>query len=181
MSPVRAWLLWTLSFLSFPVAGVLGGLAAGRVDGIVSALIAGLITGAVVGAGQSLLSARRLDWRRWVPASAIGMGAGLALGAPAVGFGTGLADLAVMGAITGAALGIAQAVALPGRIRLRWVWAAAMPALWALGWTVTTYAGIEVGDQFTIFGSSGALTVSALLGLLLQYLLPVRVKEAIPA
>jgi hypothetical protein len=47
-----------------------------------------------------------------------------------------------------------------------------MPALWALGWTVTTLAGIQVGEQFTVFGSTGALTVSALLGLLLQRLVP---------
>jgi hypothetical protein len=56
----------------------------------------------------------------------------------------------------------------------------AMPALWALGWTVTTLAGIRVGEQFTVFGSTGALTVSALLGLLLQLLLPARVKAEIP-
>jgi uncharacterized membrane protein len=62
----------------------------------------------------------------------------------------------------------------PPPARQRWLWAAAMPALWALGWTVTTVAGISVGDQFTVFGSTGAITVSALLGLLLQHLLPAR-------
>jgi hypothetical protein len=172
MSPLRSWLLWTAGFLSFPIGGVLAGLATGRTDAAFPALIAGLITGAVIGGGQSLLSARRLDWRRWVPASAIGMGIGLPLGGLAVGFGTALADLATMGAITGVALGVAQAVALPVSVRHRWAWAAAMPALWALGWTVTTLAGIQVGAQFTVFGSSGALTVSALLGLLLHRLAP---------
>jgi hypothetical protein len=47
-----------------------------------------------------------------------------------------------------------------------------MPALWALGWTVTTLAGIDVDRQFTVFGAYGALAFSALSGLLLHRLLP---------
>jgi len=50
-----------------------------------------------------------------------------------------------------------------------------MPLLWALGWTVTTLAGIDVDQQFTIFGASGAITFSALSGALLHRLLPVRI------
>jgi hypothetical protein len=34
--------------------------------------------------------------------------------------------------------------------------------IWAAGWAVTTTAGIGVDDQFTVFGSSGALIVTAL-------------------
>ena len=56
------------------------------------------------------------------------MGLGLLLGATVVGFGTSLADLALMGALTGLLLGVAQALALPRGTRHRWVWAAAMPA-----------------------------------------------------
>ncbi len=47
-----------------------------------------------------------------------------------------------------------------------------MPALWALGWTVTTLGQIHVDQQFTIFGAYGAVTFSALSGLLLHVLLP---------
>jgi hypothetical protein len=49
-----------------------------------------------------------------------------------------------------------------------------MPALWTLGWTATTLGGISVEDQFTIFGAYGAVTFSALSGLLLHALLPYR-------
>src|SRR5690349_15639317 len=94
--------------------------------------------GLVIGAGQALVSRRRLDPRWWVPATAFGMGLGLLLGAASVGYHTSLAELALTGALTGLVLGIAQAVALPRETRRRWVWAAAMPALWALGWTATT-------------------------------------------
>ena len=43
-----------------------------------------------------------------------------------------------------------------------------MPVLWALGWAVTTLVGVAVDDQFTVFGASGAVTVTALLGVLLH-------------
>lgn len=168
-SPLRSWLLWTLSFVSFPIAGVAAGAIAGPVDTAGSALLGGLITGAVIGAGQSLLSSRRLDWRRWIPASAAGLAVGLAGGAALVRYHTGLADLALMGAVTGVALGLAQTVVLR-----RWIWAAAMPVLWALGWTVTTLAGVEVDRQFTVFGATGAIVVSALSGLLLGRIGPSR-------
>jgi hypothetical protein len=100
------------------------------------------------------------------------MGLGLLLGAGTVGFGTSLRDLALMGFLTGIALGPAQALALPGATRLRIVWAAVIPLLWALGWTVTTVGGIDVDQQFTIFGAYGAITFSALSGALLHLLLP---------
>src|SRR6185437_10838549 len=72
----------------------------------------------------------------WIVATALGMGVGLLLGATVVGFRTSLTDVAVMGALTGVVLGLAQTVALPARTRQRWWWAAAMPLLWGLGWIV---------------------------------------------
>lgn len=171
---VRPWLIWTAGFVAFPIAGLAGAAPAGRVDSPAAALVGGLITGAVLGAGQSLASSRRLDPRTWIPATALGMGLGLLLGAAAVGYGTSLGDLARMGALTGVLLGAAQALALPARTRYRAAWAAALPALWALGWTATTLGGIAVDRQFTIFGAYGAITFSALSGLLLHQLLPYR-------
>ena len=171
---LRTWMVWTAGFLVFPIAGLAGTAAGGRVDGPIAALLGGLVAGLVLGAGQTLVSRRRLDPRRWIPATGIGMGVGLLLGAATVGYGTSLGELAVMGAITGVVLGVAQALALPPQGHRRWAWAAAMPVLWALGWTVTTLGGISVDNQFTIFGAYGALTFSALSGVLLHYLLPYR-------
>ncbi|MGR7023671.1 hypothetical protein [Geodermatophilus sp. URMC 62] len=173
-SRVRTWLIWTAGFLAFPLAGLAGTAAAGRVDDPIAALLGGAVAGAAIGAGQTLASRGRLDIRRWVPATVIGMGSGLLLGAVTVGYDTSLADLALMGALTGLALGPVQALALPRGARPRWAWAAAMPALLALGWTTTTLGGIAVDEQFTVFGAYGAITFSALSGLLLALLLPDR-------
>ena len=171
-SRLRRWLIWTAGFLAFPIAGLAGTGVAGRVDSPLAALLGGAVAGLVIGVGQTLASLGRLDVRRWLPATGVGMGLGLLLGAVTVGYGTSLADLALMGALTGLVLGPAQALALPHGTRLRWLWAAAMPALWALGWTATTLGGIAVDEQFTVFGAYGAVTFSALSGLLLLLLLP---------
>jgi hypothetical protein len=65
---------------------------------------------------------------------------------------------------------------------MRWLWAVAMPPLWALGWTVTTVAGVAVEEQFTVFGAFGAVTFSALSGVLLLLLVPARTPtDSVPA
>lgn len=170
---LQPWLTWTAGFLAFPIAGLAGAAPLGRVDDPLAALVGGALTGLVLGAGQAVASRGRLDLRRWAAATALGMGLGLLLGATTVDYKTSLTDLALMGALTGLILGPAQAMALPRRTRGRWMWAAAVPALWALGWTATTVGGIAVDEQFTTFGAYGALTFSALSGVLLHRILPV--------
>ncbi|MFD0373011.1 hypothetical protein [Streptomyces sp. NPDC127114] len=171
---LRAWIRWTAGFLAFPVAGLAGRAVAGPVDGPTSALVGGLVTGAVIGAGQALASSGRLRWPHWSAATAAGSGLGLLLGSALVGHRTDLGSLALMGAVEGVLLGVAQAAALPRRTAPRpWLWAVAMPALWAAGWTVTTLAGVGVDARFTVFGATGALTFSALSGVLLHGILPV--------
>jgi hypothetical protein len=86
------------------------------------------------------------------------MSLGLLLGAATVDYRTSLADLALMGALTGLVLGVAQAVALPRRTHRRWIWAAALPLLWALGWTATTLGGIAVDQQYSMLRTTALLT-----------------------
>ena len=174
---VKSWLLWTAAFVSFPIAGIAAQAAVGRINDAVAALIGGLIAGAVIGAGQ-WLAARRLlgDPLAWIAVTAAAMGIGLLAGAWVVGYGTSIGELAVMGAITGLPVGAAQAFLLRGRLARAWVWAVAMPPLWALGWTVTAAAGVGVDSQYAVFGAFGAITVMALSGVLLD-----RLRAATPA
>jgi hypothetical protein len=167
----KAWLLWTAGFVAFIIGGALATAAVGRVNDFGSALIGGLIAGAVIGTGQWLVARRLLgDPQTWIPATAVAMGIGLGVGAWVVGYGTSLSELALMGFITGIPLGAAQAYLLRDRVANAWVWAAAMPLLWALGWTVSTFIGVSVDNQFAVFGASGAITFMALSGVLLDRL-----------
>jgi hypothetical protein len=167
----KAWLLWTAGFLAFPIAGALATAVAGRINDVGSALLGGMVAGAVIGTGQWLLARHLLgNPQTWIPSTALAMGIGLAVGAWVVGYGTSLGELALMGAITGIPLGAAQAYLLRDRLANAWVWGAAMPLLWALGWTVTTAGGIDVDQQFAVFGAYGAITFMALSGILLDRL-----------
>jgi hypothetical protein len=167
----KAWLLWTAGFVAFILGGALATAVVGRINDVSSALIGGLIAGAVIGTGQWLVARRLLgNPQTWIPATALAMGIGLAVGAWVVGYGTSLGELAVMGFITGIPLGAAQAYLLRDRLANAWVWAAAMPLLWALGWTVSTFIGVSVDNQFAVFGASGAITFMALSGVLLDRL-----------
>jgi hypothetical protein len=98
-------------------------------------------------------------------------GRGLTAGTALVGYRTGLQDLAIQGAITGLGVGILQALVLRQHVATWFWWALAMPPLWALGWIVTTAAGIGVDQHFTNFGATGAIVVTVLSGLLLVQLL----------
>lgn len=161
---------WIAGFIAFPIAGLLGGAAAGPVDTAATALLGGAVTGIVLGVGQWLAAGRALaPPAAWIAATGAGYALGLTAGASIVGFGTELGDLALMGAVTGAGVGLAQGAALTahGRRALAAVWAPAMPVLMALGWTVTTLAGVDVEVQYTVFGATGALVFVALSGLLL--------------
>jgi hypothetical protein len=174
---VKAWLLWTAGFLAFPIAGAAATAVVGRVNDAVAALVGGIVAGAVIGTGQWLVARRLLgDPRAWIPATAVAMGLGLLVGAGAVGYGTSLGELALMGFITGIPLGVVQAYLLRDRLANAWVWGVAMPLLWALGWTVTTAGGIGVDQQFAVFGAYGAITFMALSGILLD-----RLRAATPA
>jgi hypothetical protein len=166
----KAWLLWTSGFLAFPIAGIAAEAATGRINDARSALLGGLIAGAVIGTGQWLVPRNLLDPLAWIPATAAAMGIGLVVGAWVVGYGTSLSELALMGFITGIPLGAAQAWLLRDRVASAWIWGAAMPLLWALGWTVTTAAGVDVERQYAVFGALGAITFMALSGILLDRL-----------
>jgi hypothetical protein len=167
---LKAWLLWMAGFVAFIIGGALATAVVGRINDFGSALLGGLIAGAVIGTGQWLVARRLLNPKAWIPATAVAMSIGLGVGAWAVGYGTSLGELALMGAITGIPLGAAQAYLLRDRLANAWAWAAAMPLLWALGWTVTTAGGIDVDRQFAVFGAYGAITFMALSGVLLDRL-----------
>jgi hypothetical protein len=169
----RPWWRWLLVALAFPVAGEIGHLVAGRVDSVSAAVIGGVVTGAGLGAAQWALLRRRGVGIRWIPATAAGLGVGLAAGAAVVSYRTDISSLALMGATCGLAVGIAQGALLGGLKRLLG-WAGATTALWALGWTVTTAGGISVDEQFVVFGAYGAITSTFLQSIVVGWFIPAK-------
>ena len=161
------WGRWLGTFVGFPLAGVAARLAVGNIDGVTAGLAGGAVGGAVLGAVQAMVGGIEPGDRvRWTAATAAGLAVGLSVGAATVGYRTDAASLVAMGAITGAAVGLAQSVALAMRAVDRLAWIVATPLLWAGGWLVTSQVIVDVARQHAVFGSSGALAVSALAGVL---------------
>jgi hypothetical protein len=158
---------WAAVALAFPIAGLIGWAVSGPVDAPVAALVGGLITGAGLGAAQWWAAKDAFgDGRTWITTSAVAYAAGLLVAAAAVGYNTDLGSLMAMGAISGAFLGVGQGLALAqqSRRRLAIAWAVAMPLLLALGWAASTAIGVDVDEQFTIFGAAGAIVFTLLSG-----------------
>ena len=172
---------WVAVALAIPVAGLIGWQVSGPVDTIAAALIGGAITGAGVAAVQWWAADGALGGpAAWITSSAAGYAVGLAAGAALVGYDIDLASLVLMGFVSGASLGAAQGIVLMrnGSMRLAAAWAAAMPALFALGWLPTTAIGVSVEEQFTVFGAAGAVLFMLLSGLGLARFSPSKTQVA---
>ena len=169
MSSTRLGLIWIgVSLLAFPLAGYLGWGIGGHVDGLGPALVGGAITGAGVGLAQWLFLRRILAiGPNWIAGTAVALAIGLTIGAAVVGYETSAGALAVMGLISGATVGIVQGLLLRERFSLWHVWMIAMAPLFAIAWLTSNAIGVDVSNQFTVFGASGCIVFGALSGLIL--------------
>jgi hypothetical protein len=170
---------WMAVWPAFPVAGYIGWKLGGRVDAVDAALVGGAITGAGLAAVQWWAAKGALGRAAaWIGSSAVGYAVGLAAGAALVGYDTDLGALALMGLVSGVALGAAQGLVLAreGRHGLALPWGLAMPVLFGLGWCASTGIGVDVDDQFTVFGAAGAILFMLLSGLLLARFTPAHPK-----
>ena len=165
----KPFFIWVgLSLLSIPLAGYLGWGVAGHVDGVMPALIGGALTGAGIGFAQWLMLRRSLGvGLGWIVATSVGLAVGLAIGAAVVGYETTTSQLAIMGAIQGAFVGIVQGMVLRHTFSLWHVWMVAMPVFFSIGWVVTDVV-IDSAQQFTVFGASGVVAFAILSGLVLM-------------
>ena len=164
-------LAWLATLLAFPIAGLAARAVAGPVNQLWRATLAGAVSGAVIGAAQWLALRRIGVDARWIVATAAGLAVGLGLGFAIFKYGDTVGDLAIIGAVSGLGIGIAQWWLLRGVVGdLAWLWVPATAAAWALGWTVTTAIGVDPDDRWANPGLSGAATITLLLGALLWFL-----------
>ena len=172
---------WVAVAPAFPISALIGRAAGGHVDAVDAALVGGALTGAGLGAVQWWAAQGALGRAAaWIGASAVGYAVGLAAGAALVGYDTSLGDLALMGLVSGAVLGLAEGLVLAreGHRELALPWALAMPVLFALGWCATTAIGVDVEEQYTVFGSAGAVLFMLLSGLVLARFTAARTQVA---
>ena len=170
MSAIKIVLSWVaVALIAFPLAGYAGWGVGGHVDDVVPALIGGAITGAGIGFVQWWFLRRDLNIGPvWILGTSVALAAGLAVGSAVVSYETTVGQLAIMGLISGVPIGIVQGILLRDKFSLWLAWMVAMPPLFALGWVVTESIGIDVANQFTVFGASGSIVFGLLTGLLMM-------------
>jgi hypothetical protein len=169
----RFFLWWMLTFLGFPLGGLLALVVVGSMEGLVSGALGGALAGAVIGAAQWLVLRRYLRvGPEWVLATALGVAIGDGLGALLTGAGTGIGALIIIGLATGVAVGLLQwGVFLRGRLLRASLWVPVVAIAWPVGWTVTWAFGIDVERGYFVFGASGALVFAAVTGLAMLLML----------
>lgn len=176
-----SWPRWLPTFLAFPLGGLIVVQALGSLDGPLAAAAGGAIAGAVIGTGQWLALRPRGTRPHWILATSGAMAAGSFLAALLTGAGTGVPDLVAAGAVTGAAVGAAQARFLcAGRTAVAG-WTAVTAGAWALGWLVTSSIGVDVERGYIVFGAAGAITATVLTGLALRRIVAPAASVAVAA
>ncbi len=165
---------WTLAFIGFPLGGLAAFTLLGAMNTPFNGLIGGLIAGACLGLTQGLaLRQPRPFLFRWILVTALGMGLGFSLSLLLLGAATDSAGILGRALITGAALGVAQAVGL--RLSFGWslAWALLITVMYTVAWWVTSLViqdSVNLG--WVTFGSSGAILYQFVTGLALLYLSP---------
>jgi hypothetical protein len=168
----RFFLWWMLTFLGFPLGGVLALVLVGSIEGAVSGALAGVLAGAAIGSAQWLVLRRYTRvGPGWVPATALGVAIGDGVGALLTGAGTGIGALLLTGLATGLAVGPLQWSLLRGRVRAPSLWIPVSAVAWPIGWTVMWSIGVDVERGYAVFGSAGALTFAAITGLAMLLML----------
>ena len=157
-----AW--WCLTFLGFPVGGLVAEAIVGPIDAVWVAVVAGAIAGSAIGAAQWLVLRRIGIDARWIAQTGAGLAVGLGVGVAILDYGTSIGDLAVLGAVSGLFVGGAQWLVLREHVGASVLWILGVAALWALGWAITTSIGVDVESKWAVFGASGAITVTLFVG-----------------
>src|ERR687890_2574961 len=97
----RIFLWWMLTFLGFPLGGLLALVLVGSMEGAVSGALGGALAGAGIGAAQWLVLRRYLRvGPEWILATSLGVAIGDAIGALLTGTGTGIGTLLITGLAT---------------------------------------------------------------------------------
>lgn len=163
---------WLLALLGFPIGGGLARLLVGPAENVVAAALAGLLTGAVIGLAQWLVLRQILSINLgWVAVTAISMGLGLALGVALLGIETTGTTLIARAVITGLFIGVAQWLLLREIVPMSAWWILILAIAWAVSWTITRAVGVDLTQNWSVFGASGALVFQLVTAVALRLLL----------
>lgn len=156
--PALFYGLWLLTFLGMPIGGGLARLIVGPADSPVRGLMAGVIAGVIIGLAQWLvLRQARPIGPVWIAVTAAGLGFGFAIAQALIGNGMTATDVALRGLICGVLIAALQWLILRDALPNAWIWAVVVAVGWPLAWTITRAIGVDLSQNWVVFGASGAI------------------------
>jgi hypothetical protein len=158
------YLFWILSVFSFPLGGFAAVNVASTNQGALASAAAGYIAGFVIGLAQWLAARDRLTIK-WPFFTGLGLAVGAFVGSLATNSKTDVPSLIIFGLISGAFLGLAQAFHFQAKNAL--LWATTTLVLWVTAWAITANVIVDAERGYVVFGLSGAIVYTALIGLVL--------------
>lgn len=162
---------WMPTFLAFPLAGLLASLAMGPIKDLLSAAVAGAMVGAVLGLAQWWALkplAISFDWA-WSTAVATMVASPLAWALTS--YSTSVETMTMWGLIAGAVVGLGQIATQKLGLQKTVAWTALVAATWSLAWFISASVIVDIDSNYAIFGSTGALTATALLAIFVNPIL----------
>jgi len=167
---------WILAVIGFPIGGVLAQQLAGPAATIPAALLSGLVAGAAIGFAQaSALRLRSLSVALWVVGTAAALAIALGLVTGAIGQVQTSTEAIMLGAVSGALVGVAQsALLMRAGISSAWTWIPVTAVAWAVGWLITASVGVALAPGWPVYGLSGAVVSQIITGVALWRLVPSR-------
>lgn len=167
----RMFAEWMLIFMSFPLGGIMARGFIGPMDDTVSAALGGGAAGLLIGLGQLIVLRRHVGMTGgWLFSTIVGLALGNTVGILLTGGDTQMADLLILGATAGTAVGIAQFALLQEYLQRAILWPPVVVLSWTLGWLVTANIGTNVRLGYAVFESFGGLAFAALTGLALVHM-----------
>ena len=156
---------WMLTFLSFPLGGIMALAFGGPMEDAVSAASSGAVAGVVIGLAQLIILRRHVGMTAgWLVSTVTGLTLGNTIGVLLSGGGTQTGDLLIVGAAAGISVGIIQWAMLREYLQQAILWPLAVTLAWPLGWLVTLSIGTNVQLGYAVFESFGGLAFAALTG-----------------
>lgn len=171
MKKSQILLRWLPTFLAFPLGGLIAALALGPIRDPLSAAVSGAVVGCSLGIAQwwALKPLRvSFDWA-WSTAVALMIASPLAWAA--VSYSTSIEALSLWGLIAGALVGFGQALSQRLKLKQLLIWTLLVSPTWGFAWLISANVIVDADANYAIFGSTGAITATIILGFFINRLL----------
>ena len=159
---------WMPTFLAFPLAGLIASLALGPIDNALEAAVAGADVGAILGLAQWwALKPLGLSFD-WFWSTAVAGMVASPIAWTLTSYSTSVATLSIWGVIAGALVGLGQFASQKPKLKTLITWSALVSISWGLAWFTSASVIVDIDSNYAVFGSTGALVATALLGFFLN-------------